>query len=117
MFSTQIAASLFSPFDLYYSLSLSNFTTLWNLVDFFSFLILYIVGRTPWTKNQSVARPLPTHRTTLTQNKRTDIHALSGIRAHHPSVRAAENGPCLKPRGNCDRPTDIRVTKSKMDYG
>jgi hypothetical protein len=37
---------------------------------FFSFLILYAVGRTPWTSDQPVARPLPTHRTTKTQNKR-----------------------------------------------
>jgi hypothetical protein len=28
-------------------------------------------GRTPWTSDQPVARPLPTHRTTQTQNKRT----------------------------------------------
>jgi hypothetical protein len=32
-----------------------------------SFLILYTVGRTPWTGDQPVARPLPTHRTTQTQ--------------------------------------------------
>jgi hypothetical protein len=38
---------------------------------FFSFLILYTVGRTPWTGDQPVARSLPTHRTTQTQNKRT----------------------------------------------
>jgi hypothetical protein len=38
---------------------------------FFSFLILYTVGRTPWTGDQPIARPLPTHRTTQTQNKRT----------------------------------------------
>jgi hypothetical protein len=37
---------------------------------FFSFLILYAVGRTPWTGNQPVARQLPTHRTTQTRNKR-----------------------------------------------
>jgi hypothetical protein len=29
------------------------------------------VGRTAWTGDQPVARPLPTHRTTQTQNKRT----------------------------------------------
>jgi hypothetical protein len=29
-------------------------------------LILYTVGRTPWTGDQPVARPLPTHRTTRT---------------------------------------------------
>jgi hypothetical protein len=30
----------------------------------------YTVGRTPWASDQRVARPLPTHRTTQTQNKR-----------------------------------------------
>jgi hypothetical protein len=49
-----------------------------NLGRFFSFLIPYTVGRTSWTGDQPVERPLPTHRTTQTQNKRTDIHALSG---------------------------------------
>jgi hypothetical protein len=52
------------------------FLSLWlysplDLSRFFSFLILYTVGRTPWTGDQPVARPLPTHRTTQTQNKRT----------------------------------------------
>jgi hypothetical protein len=37
----------------------------------FSFLILYTVGRTPWTGDQPVARPLPTYRATQTQNKHT----------------------------------------------
>jgi hypothetical protein len=36
----------------------------------FQFLNLYIVSRIPWTADQTVARPLPTHRTTQTQNKR-----------------------------------------------
>jgi hypothetical protein len=38
---------------------------------FFSVLILYRVGRTPWTGDQPIARPLRTHRTTQTQNTRT----------------------------------------------
>jgi hypothetical protein len=38
---------------------------------FFSFIILHTVGRTPWTGDEPVARPLPIHRTTQTQNKRT----------------------------------------------
>jgi hypothetical protein len=42
-----------------------------DLGRFFSFLILYTLGRTPLTWNQPVARPLPTHSTTQTQNKRT----------------------------------------------
>jgi hypothetical protein len=53
------------------SLSLYGSTALWTLVVFFSFLILYTVCRTPWTGDQPVKRPLPTHRTTQTQNKRT----------------------------------------------
>jgi hypothetical protein len=41
--------------------------------------------RAPWTNDQLVARPLPKHRTTQTQNKHIhtlNIHALSGIRTH-----------------------------------
>jgi hypothetical protein len=33
----------------------------------------------------------------------TDIHALSWIRTHDPSVRAVEDSSCLRPRGHCDR--------------
>jgi hypothetical protein len=42
----------------------------------FSFLIFYIVSRTPWTGDQPFARPLPAHRTAQTQNKRTQIPIL-----------------------------------------
>jgi hypothetical protein len=45
------------------------YSPLLGLDRFFSFLILYTVGRTPLTGNQPVARPLPTHRTTQPQNK------------------------------------------------
>jgi hypothetical protein len=67
----------------------------------------YTDGRTPWTSDQPVARPLPKHRTTQTQNKRIhtpNIHALNGIRTHDPSFRASEDSSCLRPRGYCDRP-------------
>jgi hypothetical protein len=40
---------------------------------------------------------------TQTQNKRTHIHALSGIRIHDPSVEAGEDSSRLRPRGHCDR--------------
>jgi hypothetical protein len=56
-------------FDL--SIYLWLYCPLLDLGRFFSFLLLYTVGRTPWTRDQPVARPLPTHRTTQTQNKRT----------------------------------------------
>jgi hypothetical protein len=35
-----------------------------DLGRFFSFLILYTTGRTPWAGDQPTARPPPTHRTT-----------------------------------------------------
>jgi hypothetical protein len=44
-----------------------------DLGRFLSFLILYTCGRTPWTGGQPVTRPLPTHRTIQTQNKRAQI--------------------------------------------
>jgi hypothetical protein len=56
--------------------------------------------------DQLVARPLPKHGTTQTQNKRIhtpNIHALNGIRTRDPSVRANEDNSCLRPLGYCDR--------------
>jgi hypothetical protein len=47
------------------------YSHLFGLGSVFSFLILYRVGRTPWTGDQPDARPLPTHRTIQTRNKRT----------------------------------------------
>jgi hypothetical protein len=65
---------------------------------FFSFLILYTVGRTPWTGDQpSQGRYLHKEQT------ETDIHASSEIRAHDPSLRASEDSSCLRPRGHYDR--------------
>jgi hypothetical protein len=66
----------------------------------------YTGGRTPWTSDQLVARPLPKQKTTQTQNKRIhtpNIYALSGIRTHDPSVRASEDSSFLRPRCYCDR--------------
>jgi hypothetical protein len=41
--------------------TLAAFSVSWSFTD----------GKTPWTGDQPVARPLPTQRTTQTQNKRT----------------------------------------------
>jgi hypothetical protein len=60
-----------SPSPSYFlSLSLWLYSPL-DLLQFFNFLILYSVGRTPWTRDQPVARPLHKHRTAQTQNKPT----------------------------------------------
>jgi hypothetical protein len=50
---------------------------LYSLLDpgrFIRFSILYTVGRTPWTGDQSVKRPLPTHSTKQADKKRTQTH-------------------------------------------
>jgi hypothetical protein len=56
-------------------LSLGLYSPL-DLGHFFQFLNLYTVGRTPLTGDQPVVRPLPTHTTTQTQNKRAQTSML-----------------------------------------
>jgi hypothetical protein len=64
--------SVFRRMQLHLILNLSGSTILFlKLGRHFTFLILYTIGRTLWTGDQPVARPLPAHRTTQTQNKRT----------------------------------------------
>jgi hypothetical protein len=77
----------FSAFFIYSTMALQPFIGPWPLLLFRS--LFYTDGRTPWTGDQPAARPLPTHRTTLTDN-----HALSVIRTHDSNVRAS---------GHCDR--------------
>jgi hypothetical protein len=74
-------------------------TALVGLGRFFSSL-KYTVGMTSWTTDQTVARPLPTHRTTQTRNKRTQtsilwvafeptIAAFDRVKTVHTSVERA----------------------------
>jgi hypothetical protein len=44
-----------------------------------------------------------TQNNTNTEKTHTDIHVVSGIRIHDPSVRASKDSSCLRPRGDCDR--------------
>jgi hypothetical protein len=53
----------------YLSMALQPFVGPWPLFQFLD--LFYTVGRTLWTGDQPVARPLPAHRTVRTQNKRT----------------------------------------------
>jgi hypothetical protein len=63
-----VKAFLVLPYlSIYLLMALQPFVGPWPL---FSFLILYTIGRIPWTGDQPVARPLPIHRTQI-QNKRT----------------------------------------------
>jgi hypothetical protein len=75
-------------------------------LSFNSVIIFFKGGSTLQTNDQLLARPLPKHRTTQTQNKRIhtpNIHALSSIRTHDPSDRTSEDIFCLRLRGYCDR--------------
>jgi hypothetical protein len=73
-------------------MALQPFVGPWPL---FSFLILYTVGRAPWTGDQPIARyRINAHN--------TDIHAFSGIRTHDSSFRESEDSSCLTPRGHCE---------------
>jgi hypothetical protein len=62
---------------IYLSMALQSFLS--DLGRFFSLLILYRVGRNPWTSDQPLASPLPAHRITQTQNKRTQT-SMSWVR-------------------------------------
>jgi hypothetical protein len=63
---------------------------------------LQIVGGTPWTGDQPVAKPLPTQ-----DNINADIYASSEIRTHDLSVLAGEDLSCLRTRSHCDWQTQI----------
>jgi hypothetical protein len=63
---------------------------------FFNVLILYTVGRTPWTGEQPVSRPLPTQRTTQTQTKRTQTSMpREGFEPIIPAFERAKTGRAL----------------------
>jgi hypothetical protein len=73
------------------NLSIYGSITLMGLGQFFGFLILYTDVRTPWTGGRPAARPLPTHRTTQTENKRTQTSMLLvGFEATIPVFKRAK---------------------------
>jgi hypothetical protein len=95
----------------------SCIATLWYR-GFFFHSDYFTDGRSPWTSDQLVARPLPTHRTTQTQNKYIhipNIHALCGIRTHDPGFRASEDSTCLRSLGYPDR--HLVLPFNKLHFG
>jgi hypothetical protein len=75
-------------------MALQPFVGPWSLLQFSN--LFDIDGWTPWTGDQAIARPLSTHRTAQTYKiSYTDIHSLSGIGTHDPSIRATEDSSCL----------------------
>jgi hypothetical protein len=92
--ASQEGLSSMSDPSIHLSMALRSFC--WALAAS-QFLNQYTVGRTPWTGDQPVPRPLPTHRTTQTQNKRTQTSMpCSRFRTHESRVRASEDSSCLR---------------------
>jgi hypothetical protein len=67
--------------------------------------LFYRDGRTPSTSDQPVARPLPTHRTTQTQNKHT--HPYFEWDSNPRSQCSSRDSLCLTPRGHNDRHNEV----------
>jgi hypothetical protein len=67
------------------TLFLCLYSPLLGLGRSFSFLILYTVGRTPWTGDQPVAGPLPTH--TIHPHTHPRLQWDSTPRSQRPSER------------------------------
>jgi hypothetical protein len=68
--------------------------------SFFTFLILYTVGRTPRTWG-SARRNSNTQDNTYRINPYTDIYVSSGIWTHDPSFLCTEGSLCHRQQGHC----------------
>jgi hypothetical protein len=55
-----------------------------------------------------------TYSNTNTEWTHTDIHDSSGILTHDPTVRAGEDGSCLRLRGHCDR---LTISARHLKFG
>jgi hypothetical protein len=88
---------------------------------FFSFVIFLtltvrLLGR---VTSPSQGRYLHTEQHKDRKNAHTDIHALSGIRTHDPSVRASEDRSCLRSRVHRDRLSHVYMPimlKTSCDF-
>jgi hypothetical protein len=79
----------------------------WNISFHFNFLIWGLLRR---VISPSQGRCLHTGQHKHRINVYTDIHVLIWIRTHDPRVRASKGSWCLRPRGHCDRHSDINET-------
>jgi hypothetical protein len=85
---------------VFLSVALQSSVGPWPLFQFFN---VYAVGRIPWT-GESTSRKAAayTRNNVHTEYTHTNIHALSEIRTHDPSVRAGKDGSFLRPSGHRD---------------
>jgi hypothetical protein len=89
-------------------LSIYGSTALVDFCRFFSFLIYTQSAGLPG-RGVSPSRGRYLH----TEYTHADIHALSGIRTHDPSVRVGEDSSSFGQRGPCDRRTITLVKRNK----
>jgi hypothetical protein len=89
-------------------MALQPFVAPWPLFNF-------LVGLLGWGISPSQGRYLHKEQYKHRINVNTDIHALSGIRTHDPSVPASEDRSCLRPCGHCVR-RNYRFYKPKFCY-
>jgi hypothetical protein len=86
-------------------MALQPFVRPWPLIQFRNHF--YADGRTPWTSDQPVAKPLPIRRTTRTQNKHTHRHPC--LKRDPPTIRAFERAKTFRP---LDRTSTVIGTKN-----
>jgi hypothetical protein len=91
------------------SMALQPFVGPWPLLQFRN--LVYTGGRTPWTSDQHVARPLPTQRTTQTQNKRSQTSM--PWEAFGPTFPAFEGAKTV---GALGRPATVIGTTDFQSY-
>jgi hypothetical protein len=56
-------------YDVYFVININGSTAIFRPFSLFSSLIIYTIGRIPWTGDQPVAKPLPIHKSTKAENK------------------------------------------------
>jgi hypothetical protein len=83
------------------STALQPFVWPWPIL-LFRIFFAQLVGLLGRMVSPSQGRNLPVGQHKHRINTHTNIHALSGIRNHDPSVRSGEDNSCLKP-SHCDR--------------
>jgi hypothetical protein len=79
------------------SMALQPFVRPWPLFQFFN---LYTVGRTPWTGDQPVARPLPKHRLNAQSMPRVGLETTTPVFERAKTVHALDRAA-----GHYDRPS------------
>jgi hypothetical protein len=90
---------------LVFSMGLTVLIGPWSLLQFDKHFFTQTVVRLGRVICPSQGRYLHTGQYKHRKNAYTNIHTLSWIRNHDPSVRASENSSCLKPGIDCARQT------------